>query len=213
MVMTAAATAHESFSIMLQERMDEELPKIEVRLRQLLARSSAAEMRAELNAKALLMRMVTSAYHGGGYSNSVDSDEHYLHVLRRDLDEFLADRRFTAEYPIARGSGCEIAGEDLARPFLTGMRRRHGADATTPMDATLAEYFRRLEQSMLCVAKLIAASPVDAVLEFLCASDMPDLVPDLQQVPDLMPAPNLAPDFMVPDFALPNFFAPPNLMA
>ena len=92
------AAAHEAFSIMLQERMDEELPSIHQALDDVKATISALGermSRAEENAKAQVLHALIKSYRQC-HTNMTDRPDHYLLTLAEDMLECLPEERLGA---------------------------------------------------------------------------------------------------------------------
>ena len=175
----SACTTHERFSIMLQERFDQELSQLHAVVSSLAA--EVASMRASMqdaavHQKQVVLWMVLQHYRVN-YSNTLGSPSHYLRSFATDLDVFVRRR-----FPEAADSGaCDdysVAATAICAPF---MRARIDANLGAPIDHhhhLQEEQTKRLLQD---IGTTFARYSHDALLQFVCdVMDPPDLLDDVE---------------------------------
>jgi hypothetical protein len=175
----ADATPHQKFSIMLQERMDDELPAMRVRLENMMKELVACKHRMVVSTKVMLLRQMIDMYKLT-CSTCVDSDVHYLHCLRRDIECFIVESDVVLSTSSTDDVDVDDEGDDseigriaaaIAGPFVKSLRRKYRS-------STLDVYYRRLEESLYTIAINIARTSDEVLMEFMCDNDMPDLIDD-----------------------------------
>lgn len=162
------ATAHELFSIMLQKRVDSELPDLHMKLQQLedvMVAQKRMVIDLDVRQRMSLMRRVLLDY--AEYSSP---QNHYTAVLLSDLESVFAEYRGIAAS--AEGSNPKVTAE--TRPSHAGLSTAD--EIAKPFLArTRPPYVENIRK----IAHIIADAPYTDLVAWWCMQDMPELVSDV----------------------------------
>jgi hypothetical protein len=200
-------TAHERFSIMLQERLDDELQELLQDLRTVKCQIAASERRACVWHKRSQMRMMLTCYMAM-FPNHTSSPTHYLRSLHKDMQLFMQNRnnnnnnnntktvllvtegileaaaagQVTKASVSSKNMLVDEIAQDIAKPFLNA-RRRKSTGRILPMgDQSTLNPGSSRANCMELEARLLDIARLCA----LCPDDvLTEFVSDASDMPDL----------------------------
>ena len=178
----ADCSAHEKFSIMLQERLDNELSELHRTVACLTQETASLRecVRAMSVAQKQVLLRMTLRYYMETFPNIMGTSAHYLNSMANDLYAFLKHRHPSALVAAVASDAASIA-ELIAAPFVSSRRAmlypRNAAQGRHDEEEDLDS--AAMERTLLDIARLYDACPADVLMEFACeVSDMPDLLND-----------------------------------